>query len=95
MLRSREMVQERSRAGKGYVVGGAIGAGAWALLALVVGSYFGRAGEFVGMGAAVGGTSGGMTEVVEGAKSQMDIIRRCMFGGIGFCSKLFNSSGYG
>jgi len=61
------------------IVGGAIG-GAGALLGLVVGSYFGRAGEFAGMGAAVGGTSGGMSRAAEGARSQMDIIRRCMAG---------------
>ncbi|GAB6056910.1 hypothetical protein JCM31598_43300 [Desulfonatronum parangueonense] len=62
------------------IVGGAIGAGASALLGLVVRSYFGRAGKFAGMRAAVGGTSGGMTGAAEGAKSQMEIIRRCMVG---------------
>lgn len=62
------------------LLGGAIGAGAGAILGAIVGSYFGQAGEFAGMGASVGGASGGMSGAAEGARSQKDVIRRCMAG---------------
>jgi len=71
---------EQVNPGESAIVGAAGGAAVGAILGGIVGAFFGCPGETAAFGAALFGAGGGMQGAGAGARSQKDIIRRCMQG---------------
>lgn len=79
-LKQCQEYAKRINTGTSAAVGAGVGAGIGAIMGGIVGAFFGCTGRTAAFGAALGGATGGIQGAGEGARSQKEIICRCMRG---------------